>query len=68
MNAANQAGDTALHVAAALGYDTVVQFLAEHGAQLNAKNKRGLTPLGTLLSTGRGRGAGRRQRRRFDRR
>jgi ankyrin repeat protein len=52
VNAANQAGDTAMHTAAALGYDTVVQFLADHGAQINAKNGRGVTPLGTLLSGG----------------
>ena len=58
VNAANQAGDTAMHTAAAQGYDTVVQFLADHGAQLNARNTRGLTPLGTLLSRG-GRGRGR---------
>jgi uncharacterized protein len=57
VNAANQAGDTALHTAAAQGYDTVVQFLGDHGAQVNAKNRRGLTPLGTLVSTrGRNRG------------
>jgi ankyrin repeat protein len=58
VNAASQAGDTAMHTAAAQEYDTVVQFLGEHGAQVNAKNKRGLTPLGTLLSSGRGRGRG----------
>jgi ankyrin len=58
VNAANQAGDTALHSAAAQGYDTVVQFLADHGAQLNVKNKRGLTPLAALLAPpARGRGA-----------
>ena len=45
VNAANEAGDTALHTAASQGYDTVVQFLADHGAQLNVKNKRGVTPL-----------------------
>ena len=54
VNAATPAGDTALHSAAAMRYDTVIQFLAEHGAQVNAKNKRGLTPLGALLSNGRG--------------
>jgi ankyrin repeat protein len=54
VNAANQAGDTALHGAAAMGYDTVIQFLADHGAQVNVKNRRGLTPLGALLSGGRG--------------
>jgi ankyrin len=58
VNAANQAGDTAMHTAAAQGYDTVVQFLADHGSLINAKNTRGLTPLGTLL-TGGGRGRGR---------
>ena len=58
VNASNQAGDTALHSAAALGYHTVIQFLADRGAQVNAKNKRGLTPLAALLSGGRGRGRG----------
>jgi ankyrin repeat protein len=48
VNAVNQAGDTALHGAAALGYNTVVQFLADHGAQLNVKNKRGQTPLASI--------------------
>jgi ankyrin len=56
VNAANGAGDTAMHTAAALGYDTVVQSLADRGAQISAKNERGLTPLGTLLrESGRGR-------------
>jgi len=49
INAANPAGDTALHTAAAQGYDTVVKLLVENGADLNARNKRGLTPLGALL-------------------
>jgi uncharacterized protein len=56
--AANQAGDTALHVAAALGYDTVVEFLAAHGADLGLKNERGVTPLVAATygsTTGRGR-------------
>jgi uncharacterized protein len=57
VNARNEAGDTAMHTAAAQGYDTVVQFLADHGAQTNARNTRGLTPLGTLLAGG-GRGRG----------
>jgi uncharacterized protein len=57
VNAANQAGDTALHAAAQLGHNTVIQFLVERGAQVNAKNKRGQTALGQLLSGGRGRGA-----------
>jgi len=43
--AASQAGDTAMHVAAALGYDTVVEFLASRGATLTAANRRGITPV-----------------------
>jgi ankyrin len=55
--ASTQTGDTALHVAAALGYDTVVEFLVEHGARVGAKNKRGTTPLAAAMfgsTTGRG--------------
>ena len=48
VNAASQTGDTALHGAASLGYNTVVKFLADHGAQLNVQNKRGQTPLATI--------------------
>ena len=49
-NAGNQAGDTALHTAATEGFDTVVQYLADHGANVNAKNKRGLTPLAAVTA------------------
>jgi ankyrin repeat protein len=60
VNAASQTGDTALHVAAALGHDTVVQFLVEHGASVNVKNTRGITPLLAAMfgsTVGRGRSA-----------
>jgi uncharacterized protein len=60
VNGTNQNGDTALHVSAALGHDTVVQYLADHGAGLDVKNKRGLTPLAAAMLgsiTGRGRSA-----------
>ena len=50
VNAANQAGDTALHSAASMGYDAVVQLLADKGAQINVKNARGQTPLGALTA------------------
>jgi ankyrin repeat protein len=50
VNAVSEAGDTALHAAAALGYNTVVQFLADHGAQLNLKNKRGQTALASIAA------------------
>jgi ankyrin repeat protein len=48
LDAVNQAGDTALHGAAALGYDRVIQTLVDHGAQPNPRNKRGQTPLGLI--------------------
>jgi ankyrin repeat protein len=52
----NRTGDTALHLAAGQGLVTVVQFLVEHGAPLDVKNKRGLTPLGMALQRPRGEG------------
>ena len=48
VNAANAAGDTALHGAtyrAAEGANTIVQFLVDKGAQVNVKNQRGWSPL-----------------------
>ena len=45
VNVANNAGDTALHSAAALGMETLIEFLAGRGANLEAKNKAGRTPL-----------------------
>ena len=45
-----KAGDSAAHVAAQRGYDRAIRFLAEKGAPLNARNARGLTPLGSLLA------------------
>jgi ankyrin repeat protein len=52
INATNAAGETALHVAAARRYDPVIQLLADKGANLNSKNRRGQTPLGALLGGG----------------
>ena len=45
VNAVNAAGETALHGAAQRGADRVVQFLADHGARLDARNKEGRTPM-----------------------
>jgi ankyrin repeat protein len=45
VNAATEAGDTALHDAARQGFNSVIQFLADQGADLNVKNKREQTPL-----------------------
>jgi ankyrin repeat protein len=52
VNAVDNAGDTALHGAAALGYDSVVQLLATRGANVNVQNNRHLTPL--AAATGKG--------------
>lgn len=41
----DRAGTAALHVAAQRNYASVVQLLADHGADLNLKNGNGATPL-----------------------
>jgi len=41
MNATNDAGETAMHVAAG---ETIVRFLAAHGGRVDLKNKDGKTP------------------------
>jgi len=46
-NAANDQGDTALHVAHS---GDIVRYLVEHGAKVETKNKRGQTPLAIALS------------------
>jgi len=56
VNAVNRAGDTAIHFAAAMGFDSVVQLLADKGANVNVKNKRGLTPLALARGGGGRRG------------
>ncbi len=44
VNAANDAGDTALHAAASHGMNRVIELLTDHGADLHAENRRGQTP------------------------
>jgi ankyrin repeat protein len=50
VNATSATGDTALHMAAGRGLTDIVKLLAENGANLDVKNKRGLTPLGIATS------------------
>ena len=50
VDATNDAGDTALHVAARKRFDTVVRFLAENGADLHVRNAAGRTPLAEALA------------------
>jgi uncharacterized protein len=52
VNAANQYGATALHLAAQKGADDLVRFLVDHGAKLDAQDKQGLTPLDFALGKG----------------
>ena len=57
VNAADVAGNTALHIAAANKLTTTVQFLADLGARVDVTNKRGETPLVLATNPPRG-GAG----------
>jgi len=58
VNAVNDSGQTALHFAA-LSSDATVKLLAEHGAELDVKDKQGRTPLDFALGGGgRGRAGG----------
>lgn len=45
VNAVDQSGNTPLHGAALTGANSVVRFLVEQGARLDATNKDGMTPL-----------------------
>jgi len=49
INQANTRGETALHGAAGRGADSIVQFLVDHGAKLDAKTKPGHTPLDVAM-------------------
>jgi ankyrin repeat protein len=51
VNAASEAGQTALHVAAQAS-DGIVKYLAEHGANLDAKDKQGRTALDVAMGKG----------------
>ena len=45
VDAANDAGDTALHAAAAHGMNSIIELLVFRGADLRPENRRGETPL-----------------------
>ena len=45
VNRVNSGGQTAVHGAAGVGFDSIVTLLAERGANLNVKDKRGQSPL-----------------------
>ena len=52
VNAANASRDTAMHAAAYSGFNTVIRFLLEKGANINAINTSGFTPY--LIANGQG--------------
>lgn len=54
VNAANDLGQTALHFAAQKGSEKVIEFLAENGAKIDAKDKRGKMPLDIASGIGLG--------------
>ncbi len=53
VNAVSQYGDTALHGASRAGMSSVIQYLVDHGARVDARNGWGETPL--LITEGGGR-------------
>jgi ankyrin repeat protein len=58
VNAVDVRGLTALHGAALLGFDDVIRTLASQKANLDVKDKRGITPLDMALGKGGGLGRG----------
>ena len=61
VNAVNDNGETALHLAVPRG-DALVRYLAEHGAKLDLKDKAGRTPLDVAMGVPGGGGGGGRGR------
>jgi len=49
LNATTKSGDTALHLAATRGVNSVIKLLADAGAALDIKNKRDQTPLAAAI-------------------
>lgn len=56
INTADSRGQTALHGAALRGLDKVVEFLAAHGAKLDAKDRQGHTALDAAMGLAGGSG------------
>jgi uncharacterized protein len=56
VNAVNEDGETALCGAAVMGYNQIIQLLADKGANVNVKTKNGRTPLTLAIAAGQRRG------------
>ncbi len=52
VNQGNLRGETALHGAAGRGADTIVEYLAAHGAKLDVRTRTGSTPLDVAMGKG----------------
>jgi uncharacterized protein len=52
VNAANASGRTALHGAASVGANPIIEFLAGKGANIEKADRRGLTPYGIAAGLG----------------
>ena len=50
VNAVGPGGESTLHDAARQRFVSVIEFLVKSGADLNTRNRRKQTPLGTLLA------------------
>ena len=59
LDAPGPGGQTALHHAASIQADSIIQFLADKGANLNAADRRGLTPYQIAAGVGQRAGASR---------
>ena len=55
---ADNRGQTPLHGAAFWGWNDLVQFLADRGARMDAKDRRGMTPLDSAMGRAGGNGFG----------
>ena len=58
INAVDARGQTALHGAAFWGDNQLVQFLADHGAKLDVKDSKGMTPIDSAMGRAGGNGFG----------
>jgi hypothetical protein len=58
VNTTDGSGQSALHGAANWGWNDVIQYLVDHGADVNIADQRGVTPLDVSMGRGGGRGGG----------
>jgi ankyrin repeat protein len=52
VNAPTDKGETPLHGASRRGANTIIQYLVDNGAKINAGNKQGITPLDLAMGKG----------------